>query len=734
MRLIPSILAFDLLSPAMLAWLAAGIAPLVIHFWMRRRYREMSWAAMEYLLAAIKQSRRRMRFEQLLLLIVRVLLIVLVVLAVAEPFFEEAGTPFSPGERTHRVIVMDGSFSMAFKSTDKPRFERAKELARRIVEESPRGDGFTLVLMADPPQVVVGNPVFEARHFLPELENLKLLHTSADLPATLVEVERILTNARSEHSRLVREEIHFFTDLDRACWAIDPARVEEKSQSQARLLRLAESASLVIVDLGQAGAENLAVIDARTSEPFATLAGGLDIEADLKDFGRQGKKRQAVELIVDGRRVNQTHVDVPPGGEASVSFFHKFESSGDHEVEIRAAGDNLDVDNHRFLAVPVKRSIGVLCVDGRPSGEPFGAATDFLACALAPEESLSGVGRIQPEVVPESALSEYDLNRYDCIFLANVAQFTSSEARVLDSYLAGGGSLVFFLGDRVQADRYNREIGGGRDGGVSLLPARLGQVVHQTVNRLDPLEYEHPIVRPFRGNERAGLLRAPVRSHFQLTLPEDAAGKVVLALEDGSPLIVEGPVHRGRVVLVATSADVSWTDMPMFTGYVPIVQEILSFAVRGRFEERNLAVGDTLGESFAAHTSDVPLTLHTPDGQSRPLSIGTSPTQAWWSYSDTFISGNYAAELGPPISRRHVFAVNVDPVESELAKISPEELELEEWPGVPFFHHSSPRQAADQPVASLGRRSQLPKWLLYMAMAVLFLETYLARRFGHYSK
>lgn len=734
MSLMPSILAFDLVSPAMLGWLAAGIAPLVIHFWMRRRYREMSWAAMEYLLAAIKQSRRRMRFEQLLLLIIRTLLIILVVLAVAEPFFEEAGTPFSPGEKTHHVMVMDGSFSMAFKPTDKTRFERAKELARRTVEESPRGDGFTLVLMADPPRVVVGNPVFEARHFLPEVENLKLLHTSADLPATLVEVERILTSARSEHPRLVREEVHFFTDLDRACWAIDPARVEEKTQSQQRLLRLAESASLVIVDLGQAGAENLGVIDARTSEPFATLASGLDIEADLKDFGRQGKKHQAVELIVDGRRVNQMHVDVPPGGEASVSFFHKFDSAGDHEVEIRAGGDNLDVDNHRFLAVPVKRSIAVLCVDGRPSGEPFRAATDFLAVALAPEESLSGEGQIQPEVVPESAISEYDLDRYDCVFLANVAQFTSSEARVLDSYLAGGGSLVFFLGDRVLADRYNRELGGERAEGVNLLPARLGQVVDRTQNRLDPLGYGHPIVRSFRGNERAGLLTSPVRSYFQLKLPGDAPVRVVLALADGSPLIVEGPVHRGRVVLVATSADVSWTDMPMLAGYVPIVQEILWFAVRGRFEDRNLAVGEALGESLPAQVSDVPLTLYTPDGQSRLLSIGSDPTQASWSYSDTYLSGNYSAELGPPVSRRNVFAVNVDPVESELAKISPEELQLDEWPGVPFFHQAGPRQAADKPVAGAGRRSQLPKWFLYMALAMLFSETYLARRFGHYSR
>ena len=58
-----------------------------------------------------------------------------------------------------------------------------------------------------------------------------------------------------------------------------------------------------------------------------------------------------------------------------------------------------------------------------------------------------------------------NLAGYDCVFLCNVAQFTASEARVLDAYLQSGGNLVFFLGDQVLAEQYNRELGGrGRAG------------------------------------------------------------------------------------------------------------------------------------------------------------------------------------------------------------------------------------------------------------------------------
>jgi len=42
---------------------------------------------------------------------------------------------------------------------------------------------------------------------------------------------------------------------------------------------------------------------------------------------------------------------------------------------------------------------------------------------------------------------------------------------------------VFFLGDQVLSDRYNRELADRRPGGVCLLPARLGPVVADNKQR-----------------------------------------------------------------------------------------------------------------------------------------------------------------------------------------------------------------------------------------------------------
>ena len=50
------LLAFGFGNLAMLGWLGAAAAPLLIHLWSRQQYREAPWAAMQFLLAAMRKK------------------------------------------------------------------------------------------------------------------------------------------------------------------------------------------------------------------------------------------------------------------------------------------------------------------------------------------------------------------------------------------------------------------------------------------------------------------------------------------------------------------------------------------------------------------------------------------------------------------------------------------------------------------------------------------------------
>ena len=121
--------------------------------------------------------------------------------------------------------------------------------------------------------------------------------------------------------------------------------------------------------------------------------------------------------------VGEQTVDVPAGGDATVRFTHRFQSAGGHAICVRAPGDRLDVDNSRWLVVPVREEVRVLCVAGREG------AAKYVSDALNPNPA--GESPIRPVVISEGDFADVALAEFDCVFLCNVAQLTASEAERL---------------------------------------------------------------------------------------------------------------------------------------------------------------------------------------------------------------------------------------------------------------------------------------------------------------
>jgi len=109
-------LAFSFLAPAfaLAGLLLAGI-PILIHILNRRRYKTVDWAAMDFLLRAMRKNRRKLRFEQWILLSVRCLVLAFLGFALARPMGCDCNSSASLGGRTGlHVFIIDNSYSMAY--------------------------------------------------------------------------------------------------------------------------------------------------------------------------------------------------------------------------------------------------------------------------------------------------------------------------------------------------------------------------------------------------------------------------------------------------------------------------------------------------------------------------------------------------------------------------------------------------------------------------------------------
>lgn len=722
-------LAFSFGSPLMLWGLALGGIPVLIHLLHRRLYIEVPWAAMRFLIAATKKQSRRLRLEQILLLIVRTLILVLIALALARPASETLGEYFQEEGPRHRIIVIDATVSMGYAPAEQSRFDRARSLARQIASSMRQGDAINLVRMGESaPRVIVRRPAYQSTAVLDEIAQLTLLDERVDASIVLKEIEELLSLA----PEITRKEVCFITDLQSA--TLSPPDSDEANRVRQELRRIADRARLTFLDVGEPGAANVAITDLRTEEGFILSGRSVRVVATLRNFGTSGAIGQLVELFVDDRLADTKRVDLPVSTDVRVDFAPAF-APGEHRVEVRLKPDGLRVDDSRRLAIPARDELQVLLVNGKPSGELMGNATDFLRLALAPDlPNRSPASPIRPTVIRESDLIGTDLTRFDCVFVCNVALLTDREAEVLRGYLDAGGGVVFCLGDQVRADNYNQTLFREKQ---PLLPARLLERIgdpkkKDAVFQFDAGDYSHPIVRPFQGNPLAGLESTKTFAYYKIDVPEGRGARVALRFENGDPAIIDAPFGRGRVILVTTAVDREWSTWAVWGhSLIPLMHETVNYAVAGRWTDRDVLVGQPLISHLSVRAADVTTTLQRPNGESE--SITPSDTGNSIITDPTTMAGFYKLTLGAPVGRTEWFAANIDPRECDLAALRPEDLRNDILPGIEFTYATEWADTSEsgepQKVRVVATGSGFSRSLLHIALGLLVVEVLMAWRF-----
>ena len=717
-----SLFAIGFGAAGMLGGLGLATLPVVIHLLHRRRHRETDWAAMEWLLIAIRKRSRNLRLEQLLLLAVRTLAIAAVVLAMSQPLLDAVGLGglgLLGRGNTHTTFVIDNSLSMLYADAGGSRIDRAKQAAKKILDGAARGDTACVVVLTDTPTAVVKEPSPNLAEVLREIDGLRPYHGGAKLEGAVDLVAATLRAAGG------RKRVVLLTDMQRSFW-----NASEGGDLGKRLLDLGNAADFSIVDVGSAVAPNAAVLDLEQADPVAIVGRPTLFRATLAHFADDPKPGQLVELLVNGQVEASQRLDLPAHGETVVAAFsHALRDAEDAAVEVRIPDDGLAADNRRGLAAPARGALRVLLVDGQPSGEPFRSETDYLRVALSAEDN----GPFVPIVKTEAELLEGKLDQWDAALLCNVAAVTPTEAAALRDALKRGGAIGFILGSQTNLGEWNRTL---FDEGKGILPERLADLIgdpaqRETAARFDPLGYKHALVKPFAGNENAGLLTARTHRYVKLELPkgEGAAKRpveVALAFRGGDPAVVFADVERGRVAVVATGADLDWNRWPLSPSYLPAMQGLVKELVARRFRRASAIVGEPLDLALPAGMFDVTATVTPPGGGPLPAKSEDRDGVSHIRYDGTELSGFYAVEAP---NFRAKLAVNPPKSESDLARLSADDLKAQ-FPGWNFTL-GEPNAAA--PVAEAS--SQTPSWhrpLLWGALALLFLETFLAWRAAHH--
>ncbi len=736
---LPFIFAFGFATPMLLGGLVLAGIPLLIHLLHKRRYIEVEFAAMRFLIEATRKRARRTRIEQLILLVLRTLVLALLVLAMARPHFETSEGLLTADQPTHRIVVVDTSFSMQVaeelaelqtgqnsESDAGTGVERARDAVRRLVENGRRGDAWNLVRISGrEPFGIINQAAFNSEAVLEEVAALTATDSAGDLAGAFETVLTMLKQA----PEISRKEVVFVSDLQGSMWAPESSPQKRRLRELAR--KIGESAVVSVVNAGSVGVRNLAVTALELDSGAAATDQPVSFRSTVRNFGESALAGQVAELLIDGRLADTKRIDLPPGIDVPIIWEHTFREPGEFRVEVHLQDDALPVDNRRYLAVPVREELVVLLVDGTPSGRDRDSATYYVSRALDPatlEDSSGAFVRLR--IIAEGELPSVRLAEYDVVVLCNVGLLTEPEATILESFVRSGGGLVILPGDRVNADSYNQRL--FRDG-AGILPARLGEfkVVENRdeVLTFDARGFEHPLVRAFRGNPGAGLESTMTQRYVSLTPSESAT--VGLWFSDGAPALVESAAGTGRVILAATSADDRWGTWAIWApSFVPIMNEMVLHSVSGRWKNRQLGVGEPILTAWPARVFDMPVTVRPPSGPEVSLTLQDSGNVVAASFDKTDKAGVYELNLGSPINRKELYAVNVELAESDLSPADWQTLQAELFPEVDVRIWNSESPGFQSVRAELrSGLSLLTRSLAWTVLVLLMIEPLLAWRF-----
>lgn len=585
-------LALGFLHPALLWALLLAAVPIVIHLLNRRRFETVPWAAMEYLLAAMKRNRRRLRMEQWIVLLLRVLAVVLLALLVARP---QMTVGVLGDVRTHHVILLDDSASMSQRrgATDAFQVAIARVTALTSGLAETRSHDLLSILRASKPErpILLGANIgsrtkADVRRLMAEL---RVGDDVADLAALLSQARHRIDNA----AEASRAEIYLITDFRAIDWLTDGGKPRPALLKELMALE-PEHERLTVVSVAPADSENLAVVGVRRAGRTAAVGVPLQLLVEVKNQGSSATAPTEVALSVDEKgRVLRVVGALEPGEVRELSFAHTFRASGFHGAVASLPRDHYEADDLRALAIDVAESSHVLLVDGDPGDRPEEAETYFLAAALEHRES-----GIAVDVIPEHILGGHDLTDVDMIFLCNAPAPDERTVEKLEEFVGDGGGLVVFLGNQVDPQRYNQVF---FKGGKGLLPVELADLAGD----LDRPEHvyvadkSHSTMRVATEDLELMFAKLVWVGRYMRVLEHPAVPvKVPLRIGDatGDPLLLSHTYGGGgEVMLVTATADAHWTNWPRWPTFLIVAQEMHRRAAKAHDDSAaNMGPGDVL--------------------------------------------------------------------------------------------------------------------------------------------
>ena len=685
------------LAPLFAIGLVALAVPILVHLVHKERKETTPFPSLMFLLRTPYQHSRRQRIRDWLLFLMRAMVFLLLVAAFSRPVFDRPPDVQAAalGGGRELVILLDRSFSMRVGD----RWTRAQAAARQALDGLGPADRATLVLFAD-----------QARAVREGTETRAVLRAAVDSSSpgdagTRYAPALVLARRTLAESQLPKREVLVISDFQRSGWDVSEDA------------KLPSGTTVTPVDVASTDISDRAV---RAVELRRTMVDGrerITVTARVSNVGPAARGIEA-RLEVAGRVAATSRLDVGADAGGVVTFESLAIPATPQQAAIRITPDAVPSDDVLHFVLERAPSIPVLLVEGLTPGSDREV---YLQRALEIGDRPS----FDVTVRRTSQLSAADLGGKRLVLMNNAPWPTGDMSRRLQEFVNNGGGLLVVAGDVVTATSWP-----GRANG--LLPAAPGDMKDRVADKgaiLGAIDRSHPALSVFGGAQSGDLSAA--RFYRYRTFQADSG--ILARFDDGAPAVIEQRTGNGRTIVIASSFDGLWNDLPRQPVFLPFVHQLAQYASGYRAGRSVYEVGDPVdlqgvGPAVADSTGARGLAYVAVSPKGNRLRIGGTQGEAALVPAE---AGIYEVRpAGEPGARPRLVAVNIPSRELDLARFDPTRLTHSvATVGDSNDSSSSPAQVD---LAQRERKQSVWWYLLLIAATLLVAESMLAHRLSRH--
>jgi hypothetical protein len=781
------------LHPGLVWLLPLAAVPIILHLLTLHRLKTIELATFRFLFDSYVQQRRQLKFLEALLAALRTAFVLFLVVMFMRPLVRPWAGLFGGGAGRDVVMLVDCSASMNARVGGVAAIDRARSTAGALADRLAATDRLTLVRITARAETVFTRFAGDTRTIREHIESLRASPARANLFAAFQEL--FGSSAKRRPGQLV----YLFTDCQSSAWR------ELKDRSFARLLPADVQFTVLNVGSNEPLA-NRAVTGEVPREARVVAGLPLLLRPRVINHSKTETAHVTVGVSVDDKEVDRVTFGIKPGAGGSGEVVYRPMELGVHRGRFEIAGDPFPDDDTFLFTLEVVPALKVLLVNGAPAADPFENEALYVSTALQaqpdrPAAPVSGdltpgtakkkaarprppakkpaaepdpvdlgpgadfVRSLEVQEIAENQLNPTMLQDASLVILANTGGLNAERFGWLRDYVAGGGGLLVFPGDKVNPDVFSKQffaatapvpsrqqraaprdrrkkgILGQSNPAEPLIAATMAAPVGDPAKlddfeKLTRIDYAHPLLAVFEDPAAKYLTTARFYRRFPLELSTDAGNTWALAhFSGGKPALLESRYGDGTVLLAAFAANAKWSNLPLRPEFVPLVLRMASYVMRPPDVDGPSVVpsGAPAEVSVALSWAPASARFSDPDRHVTQVTLQRAEQRLAGAFAHTGAKGYYTAEIHggraeQPRAASLAFAVNLPPEESDFTLVT--EQNLRDWfPGrtVKLVDASA---EAQQQLGPIGEQREIWRPLIWLLFAIIGVEFLLATSSG----